>query len=200
MERKMSIMARLWICLCFAASLAMAIVFIVIYTAGGPSSPLGGLTVTQLVILVTSLFLTSAGYLVLLIGKKAGFYIVLAVAVFSALYSLSAGMLLPALFSFVNPVITWLLLRTRWNRWKKIDAQRMTACRQSKKPKSRKTALLLSALPWTGFLGVDRFYLGYIGMGLLKFFTAGGFFVLYVMDIVRIAKGTMPDKYGRPLV
>ncbi|MBR0206660.1 MAG: TM2 domain-containing protein [Clostridia bacterium] len=65
--------------------------------------------------------------------------------------------------------------------------------------KRRKTALLLAALPWTGFLGVDRFYLGYVGLGLLKFFTGGGLFVLYILDIVKIAKGTMKDRYGRPL-
>ena len=107
---------------------------------------------------------------------------------------------LPALVSFVNPLITWLLLRKRWDRWPKIEEQRTAANRRTRKPKSRKTALILAALPWTGFLGVDRFYLGYVGIGLLKFFTAGVFFVLYILDIVKIARGTMRDKYGRPLV
>lgn len=65
--------------------------------------------------------------------------------------------------------------------------------------KSRKVALFLSAFPWTGFLGIDRFYLGYIGIGILKFLTAGGLLVLYVVDIVKIAKGTMRDKDGNRL-
>ncbi|HHW94094.1 MAG TPA: TM2 domain-containing protein [Clostridiaceae bacterium] len=65
--------------------------------------------------------------------------------------------------------------------------------------KSRKLALFLAALPWTGFLGIDRFYLGYIWTGIFKLFTAGGLLVLYVVDIVRLAKGTMRDKAGNPL-
>ena len=58
----------------------------------------------------------------------------------------------------------------------------------------------MAALPWTGLFGVDRFYLGYVGLGVLKFLTAGGCLVLYIMDIVRIAQGKLPDRYGRPLV
>ncbi len=65
--------------------------------------------------------------------------------------------------------------------------------------RSRKVALFLAAFPWTGFLGIDRFYLGYIGIGILKFLTAGGLLVLYVVDIVKIAKGTMRDKDGNRL-
>ena len=200
MERKMSIGARIWICLCLAASLAMAIVFIVLFALSDRSAPFAGLTAGQLAAIVAPLFLTAAGYLILLCGKKAGFYVILTVAVFCAVFALIAKMLLPALFSFLNPLITWLLLRKRWDRWNEIDKQRMAVRRKSKKLKRRKTALLLAALPWTGFLGVDRFYLGYVGLGLLKFFTAGGLFVLYILDIVKIAKGTMKDRYGRPLV
>ena len=66
--------------------------------------------------------------------------------------------------------------------------------------KKRNTALFLAIFPWTGLLGIDRIYLGYIFSGILKFITAGGFLVLYIVDIVRIAKGTMRDKHGNPLV
>lgn len=55
--------------------------------------------------------------------------------------------------------------------------------------KSKTTALILSIL--LGGLGVDRFYLGYAGMGILKLFTAGCFGVLYIIDIINIATGKL---------
>ena len=55
--------------------------------------------------------------------------------------------------------------------------------------KSKTTALILSIL--TGGLGVDRFYLGYTGMGILKLLTAGCFGVLYIIDIINIATGKL---------
>lgn len=55
--------------------------------------------------------------------------------------------------------------------------------------KSKTTALILSIL--TGGLGIDRFYLGYTGMGILKLLTAGCFGVLYIIDIVNIATGKL---------
>ena len=51
--------------------------------------------------------------------------------------------------------------------------------------KSWKIALLL-AFPF-GIYGLDRFYLGYKKIGLLKLFTAGGIFVLWFYDFYRIA-------------
>ena len=67
------------------------------------------------------------------------------------------------------------------------------------RPKSRKVALILAIIPHTGFLGIDRFYLGYYTIGLVKFFTSGGLLILYIIDIYRIAKRKMPDRRGNPL-
>jgi TM2 domain-containing membrane protein YozV len=63
--------------------------------------------------------------------------------------------------------------------------------------KSKTTALILSIL--IGTLGVDRFYLGYTGLGILKLLTAGGFGIWWIIDIIMIATGKMTDKDGNAL-
>ena len=60
--------------------------------------------------------------------------------------------------------------------------------------KNKTTALILSVL--VGGLGVDRFYLGYTGLGVLKLLTAGCFGVLYIIDIINIATGRLRPADG----
>lgn len=50
-----------------------------------------------------------------------------------------------------------------------------------------------------GILAVDRFYLGYWRTGLLKLSTLGGLGIWVVVDWVRILRGRIKDKQGRPL-
>ena len=60
--------------------------------------------------------------------------------------------------------------------------------------KSKTTALILSVL--VGGLGIDRFYLGYTGMGVLKLLTGGCFGILYIIDIINIATGKLRPADG----
>ena len=58
-------------------------------------------------------------------------------------------------------------------------------------------ALLLSF--FVGGLGVDRFYLGYIGLGILKLVTFGGCGIWWLIDFILIAMNKLPDAQGHPL-
>ncbi len=51
-----------------------------------------------------------------------------------------------------------------------------------------------------GMFGVDRFYLGKVGTGILKLVTFGGFGIWTIVDFVLIISGTMRDKQGNEML
>ncbi|KAH8556053.1 hypothetical protein BGW37DRAFT_464210 [Umbelopsis sp. PMI_123] len=55
-------------------------------------------------------------------------------------------------------------------------------------------ALMLSI--FLGPLGIDRLYLGYVFIGIIKFLTAGLGGILWVVDIVLLVFGDLPDHNG----
>lgn len=60
------------------------------------------------------------------------------------------------------------------------------------------TTLILAIL--LGELGIDRFYLGKIGTGILKLLTAGGCGIWWLYDIIMVATNKTVDAAGNALV
>ena len=60
------------------------------------------------------------------------------------------------------------------------------------------TLLILSVL--LGGLGVDRFFSGHIGLGVLKLITLGGCGIWAIIDLIMIATGKFRDGEGRLVV
>lgn len=81
--------------------------------------------------------------------------------------------------------------------WQQPNQQ--AAAPQEENPnKSYIAATLLSI--FLGGLAIDRFYLGYIGTGIVKLITGGGFGIWQLIDLLRIAFGNLKAKNDpRPL-
>lgn len=65
--------------------------------------------------------------------------------------------------------------------------------------KDKKTATILCAIGFIGVGGLHDFYVGKIGLGLLKLFTANFALVGTFIDIIKLSTGAYTDNTGAPL-
>ncbi|GBU21037.1 hypothetical protein R80B4_00925 [Fibrobacteres bacterium R8-0-B4] len=63
---------------------------------------------------------------------------------------------------------------------------------------SRWVTLLILSI-FLGSLGVDRFYVGKIGTGVLKLVTCGGAGIWWIIDIILIVSENFTDCDGKPI-
>ncbi len=71
-------------------------------------------------------------------------------------------------------------------------------------PQAASTSRKSFAVTWVlalllGSFGIDRFYLGKIGTGILKLVTLGGFGIWSLIDLIMVLAGGTRDKEGLPL-
>ena len=61
------------------------------------------------------------------------------------------------------------------------------------------TTLLLSLVGLLGICGIDRFYTGSIGLGILKLLTVGGCGIWWLVDLIMLVTGSYKDGNGIPI-
>ena len=66
-------------------------------------------------------------------------------------------------------------------------------------PQRHYLAAFFISFMW-GIFGVDRFYMGYKGLAILKLLTIGGFGIWTAVDFIFISSGFMKDKQGRGML
>ena len=77
---------------------------------------------------------------------------------------------------------------------KRSEALKIVSKLRAVRQRSRNVTLVLALL--RGWFGADRFYLSYWGWGFIELFSMGGFYVLWVLDSLRIASGRLRHTRG----
>lgn len=78
-----------------------------------------------------------------------------------------------------------------------VPTQAIPEIHTKKIPRQRHFLILFFFSFMWGVFGVDRFYMGLIGTGILKLLTLGGFGFWAMSDTIIIMTGTFKDKQGR---
>lgn len=65
------------------------------------------------------------------------------------------------------------------------------------KTRSQSVAILFAV--FGGIFGLDRFYLGYRTLGILKLFTLGGFGISFILDVILIYLNVLKDASGKEM-
>lgn len=77
------------------------------------------------------------------------------------------------------------------------ETQTKLEVKTKKIPRQRHFLILFFFSYMWGTFGVDRFYMGLVGTGILKLITFGGFGIWTLVDFIIILTGTFRDKQGR---
>ncbi|MBQ7845474.1 MAG: NINE protein [Clostridia bacterium] len=79
---------------------------------------------------------------------------------------------------------------------KKVCEQKSTTGTDVVANKKKMNAILFSI--FFGVLGVDRFYMGYVGLGVIKLLTFGGLGIWALIDMILICAGSLRPADGSP--